>query len=346
MTDNEHFGQTKVGGAIQEGAIAMHSKSSYASVDALRDTFIRATEIWVPSKDRRRLEFGAGLYGNLTELETISRETVFDYDEGLPGKAWAAGHPVILKNLTNSYFKRGDAARTAGLTCGVALPIFVGAFPTAVIVLLCGDDREHVGAIELWNSPPGLIEMSLVDGYYGTAEVFEWNSRRTSFMKGNGLPGRVWQCGMPVILEDLGNSRRFLRWESAERVGINRGLGIPCGRDAEGTWVLTLLSALGTPIARRVECWVPNLERGGLTFHSGYCESIPDLAAVRSQSLIREAEGTLGHVWRSGVPEICTELDEEPDVIAASIDGIGLATMIAIPILVRGEFRAIVACYL
>jgi len=346
MTDQEHLAQLDIDEATRVGGITMDRESTSTSIDALRDTFIRATEIWVPSKDRRRLEFGAGLYGTLTELETISRETVFEYDEGLPGKAWSAGHPIILKNLTNSYFKRGDAAETAGLTCGVALPVFVGSFPTAVIVLLCGDDRDHVGAIELWKSPPGLIEMSLVDGYYGTAEVFEWSSRRTSFMKGTGLPGRVWQCGMPVILDDLGNSKRFLRWETAERVGINRGLGIPCGRDTEGTWVLTLLSALGTPIARRVECWVPNPEQGGLTFYAGYCESIPDLATVHATTILHEAEGTLGHVWRSGVPEICIDLSNEPAVISASLDGIGLATMIAIPVIIQGELRAIVACYL
>jgi len=346
MTEQEFLAQPHFDGSFRERGAAMDREPARAAIDAMRDTFIRAAEIWVPSKDRRRLEFGAGLYGNLTELETVSRETVFDYDEGLPGKAWAAGHPIILRNLTNSYFKRGDAARIAGLTCGVALPIFVGSFPTAVIVLLCGDDREHVGAIELWNSPPGLIEMSLVDGYYGTAEVFEWNSRRTNFMKGHGLPGRVWQCGMPVILEDLGNSRRFLRWESAVRVGINRGLGIPCGRDAEGTWVLTLLSALGTPISRRVECWVPDADRGGLTFHSGYCETKSNLAADYAGAVLREAEGTLGHVWRTAIPDISTDLANEPDVIAASADGIGLGAMVAIPIIIQSELRAIVACYL
>ena len=39
----------------------------------------------------------------------------------------------------------------------------------AVMVLFCGDDEKHVGAIELWhNDPEKSDEMGLVDGYYGT----------------------------------------------------------------------------------------------------------------------------------------------------------------------------------
>ncbi|MCP5365857.1 MAG: GAF domain-containing protein, partial [Hyphomicrobiales bacterium] len=121
-------------------------------------TFIRAIEIWVPCKNRRRLELGAGLYGPLSEFETASHAISFGFDEGLPGKAWAAGHPIVLKNLTGSYFKRGEVAQAAGLTCGVALPIFAGSFLLAVIVLFCGDDRNHVGAIELWHTPLGSNE--------------------------------------------------------------------------------------------------------------------------------------------------------------------------------------------
>jgi len=309
-------------------------------------TFIRAIEIWVPSKDRRRLELGSGLYGPLSEFETASHAMSFGFDEGLPGKAWAAGHPIVLKDLTGSYFKRGEVAEAAGLTCGVALPIFAGSFLLAVIVLFCGDDRDHVGAIELWHTPPGLNEMSLVDGYYGTAEVFEWSSRHTKFMRGTGLPGQIWETGMPVILEDLGRSRRFLRWESAERVGINRGIGIPCGHDANGVWVLTLLSALGTPIARRFEVWVPSDNGDRLFFHSGYCEEAADLKTLNGPASLSQGEGTLGYVWRSGTPAISGDLASEPAPIIASTQGTGLNTMIAMPVIVAGDFKAVVAWYL
>ena len=33
----------------------------------------------------------------------------FGYDEGLPGKAWAARHPILLKDLQQPYFRRAEA---------------------------------------------------------------------------------------------------------------------------------------------------------------------------------------------------------------------------------------------
>jgi hypothetical protein len=50
-------------------------------------------EVWVPAKDRMHVEFGGGLYGPLGEFRATSQAMRFGFDEGLPGRAWAAGHP-------------------------------------------------------------------------------------------------------------------------------------------------------------------------------------------------------------------------------------------------------------
>src|SRR6185369_3979773 len=243
-------------------------------------TFIRVVELWVPDRTGTRLEYGGGLCGEtFSEFREISENTLFAYDEGLPGKAWAAGHPIVLSELSNSYFKRADEAREVGLTCGVALPVFAGEFLMAVLVLLCGDDAKHVGALELWHNDPEVShEMGLVDGYYGTADMFEFNSRHTKFPRGFGLPGRVWKAGMPLIIKDLYRSKAFLRWQEATEIGINRGLGIPFPHASGETWALTLLSARDTPIARRFEIWVPNPERDALIFNAGDCDQSTQLA--------------------------------------------------------------------
>jgi hypothetical protein len=116
-------------------------------------TFIRVVELWVPDRTRTRLEYGGGLCSDeLSEFRALSENALFAYGEGLPGKAWASGHPVVLTEFANSYFKRTDEAKEASLTCGVALPVFAGEFLTAVLVLFCGDDDRHVGAIELWHN--------------------------------------------------------------------------------------------------------------------------------------------------------------------------------------------------
>lgn len=328
------------------GVAVLEAGSGIVTRRASKQAFIRATEVWVPTRDRRQLELSTGLYGPLGEFAAVSREIRFAYDEGLPGKAWAQGHPIVLKNLTSSYFKRGPAAAAAGLTSAVALPIFAGAFLMAVIVLFCGDDRDHVGAIEVWHTAPGSNEMGLVDGYYGTAEAFEWSSRRTKFMHGIGLPGQVWAAGLPVIMEDLGRSRRFLRWEDAQQAGINRGVGIPCGRDGLGPWVLTLLSALDTPIAQRFETWIPDLERGGLVFGTGFCERGRDLGADYADAVLSADAGSLGLVSRTGVPAITTELGAEPEPIRSSAAAAGLTTLVALPVIGEGRLKALVAWYL
>ncbi|MBK8176769.1 MAG: GAF domain-containing protein [Rhodospirillales bacterium] len=337
------FGGEQGGGVSADPPL---TPANPAVPDLPKQPFIRATEIWVPSGNGRQLELASGLYGPLAQFEAVSRQTRFDHNEGLPGKAWAAGYPIVLKDLTHSYFKRGAAASAVGLTCALAVPIFAGEILNAVIVLFCGDDREHVGAIELWHSPPDSAEMGLVDGYYGTAEVFEWQSRHVKFTRGSGLPGQVWDTGMPAIMEDLGRSRRFLRWEDARRTGINRGVGIPCGRDGAGSWVLTFLSALGTPIARRFEAWVPDTERGVLMFYGGYCEHGADLAATYAGASVPRGAGTLGLVWCSGRPAIATDLSGEPDIIGASTGAAGLTTMVCLPVFAEGAPRALVAWYL
>jgi len=226
-------------------------------------TFIRAVEVWVPSVDRSILEFGGGLYGTATRFAAISRSLCFGRGEGLPGQAWEQGRPIILKQFDGSYFKRTAAAHAEGITCGIAVPIFAGDFLTSVLVMFCGDDEAHAGAIELWrNDPTVSTDMRLVDGYYGTtADTFEFMSRRTSIRRGNGLPGMAWESQAPVFFEDLGKSARFLRADSATKVGINRGYALPCSVQRDESYVMTFLSALGTPIARRFEMWVPDAAR-------------------------------------------------------------------------------------
>ena len=265
-------------------------------------TFIRACEVWVPSTDRTMLEFGGGLYGAATRFAAISRTLCFGRGEGLPGQAWEQGRPIVLKQLDGSYFRRTAAAHAEGITCGIAVPIYAGDFLTSVLVIFCGDDEAHAGAIELWhNDPAESNDMTLDDGYYGTtADTFEFMSRRTSFRRGNGLPGIAWESGLPVFFEDLGKSARFLRADTAQKVGINRGFAIPCpGRGTE-FYVLAFLSALGTPIARRFEIWEPDASRERLHLQSGFCEAGGAIVAAPEHLALDRGQGTIGKVFSPG----------------------------------------------
>ncbi|WP_075222554.1 GAF domain-containing protein [Acuticoccus yangtzensis] len=306
--------------------------------------FVRAFEVWVPSHDKTELVLAAGSYGELTEFESVAKETTFKFDEGLPGKAWARRTPIILKDLQGSYFLRGPAAARAGLTCGVALPILQGNELKGVIVFFCGDDRQHVGAIETWRSEGRSPEMGLFEGYYGTAEVFEWTARRIHFVKGSGLPGLVWAKGLPQVFTHL-TGPRFLRWEKAAEVGITRGVGIPVRIDEEGAWVMAFLSALDTPIASRVEVWSPNAD-GVLGFTAGYCESIADLHVMLGSITVRRGEGTIGIVFATGVPAINNDVGREDTIVDDLAKVAGMSSIVAFPVYRGADLACVIAWYL
>src|SRR5207237_9690668 len=120
-------------------------------------TFIRVVELWVPDRTRTRLEFGGCLCSEeYSEFKAVSENTLFAFDEGLPGKAWAAGHPIVLTKLPGSGFKRPEEAKEAGLTCGIASQVFAGELLTAVMLLFGGGDEQHLPPVKLWHNDPEL----------------------------------------------------------------------------------------------------------------------------------------------------------------------------------------------
>ncbi|MBO9574114.1 MAG: GAF domain-containing protein [Sphingobium sp.] len=308
--------------------------------------FIRATEIWVPTQDRRHLDLEAGLYGDMRFFQSISRGMRFEHGAGLPGKTWATGRPMVLKDLKSSYFRRGDAAMDEGLSCAVSLPIFVAGDLTAVMVFLCGDDKYHAGAVELWSPEHPGAPLSLVAGYFGSARQFEATARSSSFPRGVGLPGKAWESGMPIIMENIGPDSFFLRHETAGEVGINRAVGLPCSVGDGSDYVLTFLSALNTPIARRFECWLPDEAGESFTFHSGYCETAGSLAAFYADTRLPLYTGAFGTARARGVPVIAADLSRESGAVADSANLAGLTSMVATPVYSGGAFQAILAWFL
>lgn len=309
-------------------------------------TFVKVIEVWVPDRDRTLLELGAGLYGEYEVFREVSELKRFFYNEGLPGRAWASGQPVVLTQFDDSYFRRIDAARQVGLTAGIALPVFAGNFLLGVVVFLCGDEDAHAGAIEVWGrDAQKTSEMTLLDGYFGTSDKFEGITRHVSMARGHGLPGKVWDTRMPLLIEDLGHSSIFLRAQNAEAVGMTTGLGIPCLRGPNEVYAVTFLSAPGTPIARRFEIWVP-AEGGGLVFEAGHCDQDEDLSMNYSSSSIARGEGIVGRVWLTGVPAVCENLEQDKSVAGRSARLAGLNSMLALPVIDGVKLTAVVVMYL
>lgn len=308
-------------------------------IDTPVKTFIQVTEVWVPDGDTLKLTDGS--YGDLTAFEEASRSTTFAKGEGLPGKAWAEARPVVLKGFDGSYFKRTEAAAAAGLTSAVAVPVFDEDVLKAVLIVLCGDDDQRTGALEVWIGRDGVLMLD--DGYYGAAQHFEWVSQHTHFPKGQGLPGGVWATGQPMLMRDLGSGYRFIRADSAGKAGLTTGLGLPVPVPGGATYVLTLLSARGTPIARRFELWDARRTRAGenaALLVDGICSregALWDPDNAGNERRVEAWQGAIGRVIGTGLPVV---VSGQPGLAA------GHDTMVALPIHKYGELAHIVAWYI
>ncbi|HSV70849.1 MAG TPA: GAF domain-containing protein [Methylibium sp.] len=269
-------------------------------------TFIRIAEVWVPSVDGTLLDLAGGLFDAAPAFGAISRGMCFGRAEGLPGHAWEEGRPILLRRLEGSVFRRVTAAQAAGLGCALALPIFRGDVLTSVVVLLCGSDDSQVGAIELWHNDPRVeSDLTLADGYFGaSAPALEELSRDAYLPRGAGLPGEAWRREAAVFVDDVGESRNFLRAQTAAHAGIVRALALPCSTRTRQTWVLSLLSSQRTPIARRVESWLAADDGLRLQRGFGFCESVGGLLATGAATALMPAElGPIGLAWSSGVAQ-------------------------------------------
>jgi len=297
-------------------------------------TFIEVAEVWVPKDGRLILD--GGDYGELKDFAAVSGEESFAKGEGLPGKAWAEARPIVLKGFDGTYFKRAEAAKAASLTSAVAVPVFAGEELKAVLVVLCANDDVRTGAIEVWAARDDVLKLD--DGYYGAAKHFEWVSQHTQFPRGQGLPGGIWASGMPMLMRDLGSGYRFIRAESAGQAGLTTGLGLPVPTPGGAEYVLTLLSARGTPIARRFELWdarstTVGKEKAAILV-DGLCAR--EGAIWNKERRVNAWQGMIGRVLGSGVP-----------VAASGAPGLaaGYDSIVALPIHVDGELAHIVAWY-
>ncbi len=300
-------------------------------------TFIQVSEIWVP-KDGR-LVLHAGNYTGAEGFAESAASESFGVGEGLPGRAWELARPVVMSNLETSAFKRSQAALAAGLTSGVAMPIFASGKLKAVLVILCSADAEHSGALEVWSEKDGVL--TLTDGYFGAAKDFEAVSRQTSFGRGQGLPGGVWAAQTPILMRDIGAGQGFVRAESAGKAGLTTGLGLPVPVPGGRLYVLALLSAAGSPIARRFEIWDARTARTGKTGEAVLIDGI----CAREGRLWDEENPRRTSAWMG---EIGTVLATGLPVIKSNSTGLaaGYTSMLALPIHRGSELAFVVAWYL
>jgi signal transduction histidine kinase/integral membrane sensor domain MASE1/ActR/RegA family two-component response regulator len=82
----------------------------------------------------------------------------------------------------------------------------------------------------MWTVCPGDAELGLVQHWHEPARqapAFETASRNRRFVRGVGLPGRVWATGKPLWLANVIDDTNFPRVAAAAREGLRGAFGVP-----------------------------------------------------------------------------------------------------------------------
>lgn len=304
--------------------------------------FFRGVEIWLPNKQRTSLVLDACHYSGfgLKQFKQHSKQETFDFNEGLPGNAWAAGKPVLLKELTPQNFKRYQIAQQIHLNSGLAFPIFSGSHLLAVTVFLFSHRQSNAGGIELW-AKGNRDELVLQNGYYGAATNFAYNSKMLRVPKGKGLIGQAWATGLPTAI-NIANSSYSQRAEPAIEAGITMGLALPCYFGVNEPTFLSLLSAEQVPITQQFDIWLYDDATGALNISQRITET-----GEQSTDGVAAIAGLLNPIGRtvlSGLPQIL-----KGQALAAVKDNFmgknPLAAALVLPILDAKSLRANVVFY-
>jgi len=191
-----------------------------------RDRTRGCVEIWDVNQEMRHLEHSGGYYGGLESFGKLSRLLQFQSGTGLPGIAFERGVPqVIEREGQSNAFIRASIARDYGIETGIAIPILRGGSVVHVLVLLSTSSTPIARAFEVW-TPEGEA-LALSSSHYATGlESFAEESSKLRFAPGEGLPGRSYQSGLPVVFDRI-KAPEFVRAAAAAAAGLSSGVAIP-----------------------------------------------------------------------------------------------------------------------
>lgn len=304
--------------------------------------FVQAVEVWTP--DGNLLERRSGAYGQLTAFAEASAHLTLEKGQGLPGAAYRSMLPEVWHDL-GAGFVRAQSARLSGLSAAVALPWFQGNALVAVVVFFCGDREQTGGCIEVWEPDEQKLLVHM-DGYYGRLSNFEDVSRVMRFPSGQGLPGIVWERGLPHLMADLGESTSFMRAEAAREFGVSSGLGFPLICGGRVHHVVTLLSASSTPLARGFEIWLPDSSGRLQLKQCHYEDGLAALAESARKSAFDPDADMAGSVSASGLPWVIDCAAPTRGLTRAALaHSLGLTFCVSLPIHDGDRLRAVVVMF-
>lgn len=199
------------------------------------------------------------------------------------------------------------------------------------------DRARLLRAVEIW-SPDGTGQyLERSSAYYSDATSFESVSDRTQFSPGTGLPGLVWEAGVPVIFNDLA-ATDFVRHEAAAEDQLTAGIGVPVFDGDRFVAVLLFLCHTTEISATAFESWVLEETRNELMPGTGFYSNLDRFRRMTQYLRFPYGAGLPGDVWQTRMPRLLDRLADSTDFLRASgADAEGLDFGLAVPVIRNAE---------
>gem|GEM_PF-1009631 len=172
--------------------------------------------IEVPARDRSGREFpveltvSAGHWGRKVIFSAFIRDlTERKREERLRAAQFAVTRALAESATLDEAQLR--ILRALGEELGWDLAVLWGVDPAAGALL----------ALDVWHAPGAHVD------------AFEAATRRSTFPRGTGLPGRVWETHEPAWITDVARDENFPRREAAENSGLRGAVAFPILLGAE-----------------------------------------------------------------------------------------------------------------
>lgn len=305
-------------------------------------SLLNAIEVWHLHEDGRRLDLAGGLYRGVERFESLNRSSQSGSDEGLAGWTSAARVPVVFEDLNSTELSHGRATINAGSTSAIGLPVYDGHDITSVILFLCRQKSGVMGAFESWLPDDSRRELMLGTGYYSHLERFRRMSQYIRFPYGAGLPGEVWQTGMPRLINPLGDSIEFLRASGAHAEGLHCGMALPLISDDDMLRsVFVMLSSECSPLARVFQIWTPLSGTREFELSDTATCGVKNLECLASELHYSPGEGLVGRVLKSRRAILTLSFEDEKPGVAEAAAGAGITWALAWPVIAHHQIQAV-----
>jgi len=196
---------------------------------------------------RRYLATGEGpILNRRIEITALRRDgSEFPVELTVAHGRW--GHRTIFSAFIRDLTERKRAERRQAAQHAVTRVLAESAALEVATPEILRAVGEELGwdVATLWLVDRESHRLRFVDAWYAPevrVDVFDGVDRESSFAPGEGLPGRVWETGKPVWIEEVAEDPDFPRARAAARDGLHTGLAFPILLESETLGVVELFA--------------------------------------------------------------------------------------------------------